>query len=68
MVKCKEIFKGGYGPFQIINHLISTLEREDANVILLMDLFTSAPPFDVFVCKGPDRRTPKGCKSKGQRF
>lgn len=48
--KDEGIFKRGYGPFQIINRLISTLEGDDDKVILLTDLFSSAPQFNVFVC------------------
>lgn len=41
------IFKGGYGPFQIINRLISTAEGDDQKVIPLMDLFSPPPLLDM---------------------
>lgn len=60
-------FKRGYGPFQIINRLISTAKRDNEKVMLLTDLFSSPPLVKVellprptvFVLKVPDKKTLK---------
>lgn len=51
------MFQRGDAPFHIINPLISTPEPDHVTVTQLMDLFSSAPQFNVFVCKGPGRET-----------